>query len=433
MSRVGHPLNSANRWNRRIARIRTGVLLENQSMNRQIVLLTAAAAASLAAATSHAAAKFEAQTIDGKIAIGYGLAIADMDGDGKKDILLADAREFVWYRNPGWEKRVFASGLGVRDNVCLAAKDVNGDGEAEVAVGANWNPSETSDHKQSGSVHCLIRPANREGLWIPIPLPHEPTVHRMRWVHCGEGRWALVVLPLHGRGNKNGGGTNGVKISAYLPPNNLSVAADWKLVTIDDSLHVTHNFDQHREGDRDVLLIGGKEAVLQAVPADSGNVWKTERLTIRDGADSPAPLTPFPGTGEIRFLNCRRGVFDIAAVEPFHGNALAVYSWVAAEKNWQRRILTNALNQGHALGTADFLGTGRDQIVVGWREPNAERKVGIKLFSDDGNGAWSSAWIDENRMACEDLKIADLDGDGKSDIIAAGRATKNVVIYWNRR
>lgn len=34
-------------------------------------------------------------------------------------------------------------------------------------------------------------------------------------------------------------------------------------------------------------------------------------------------------------------------------------------------------------------------------------------------------------MACEDLKIADLNGDGKLDIIASGRATKNLVIYWN--
>ena len=35
-------------------------------------------------------------------------------------------------------------------------------------------------------------------------------------------------------------------------------------------------------------------------------------------------------------------------------------------------------------------------------------------------------------MACEDIRIADLDGDGKLDIIAAGRATRNLKIYWNR-
>jgi hypothetical protein len=35
-------------------------------------------------------------------------------------------------------------------------------------------------------------------------------------------------------------------------------------------------------------------------------------------------------------------------------------------------------------------------------------------------------------MACEDLKTADLNNDGKPDIIAAGRASKNLVIYWNQ-
>jgi hypothetical protein len=39
--------------------------------------------------------------------------------------------------------------------------------------------------------------------------------------------------------------------------------------------------------------------------------------------------------------------------------------------------------------------------------------------------------VDDNEMACEDLRVADLDGDGKPDIIAAGRATKNVKIYFN--
>jgi hypothetical protein len=35
-------------------------------------------------------------------------------------------------------------------------------------------------------------------------------------------------------------------------------------------------------------------------------------------------------------------------------------------------------------------------------------------------------------MACENLKVADLNDDGKPDIIAAGRATNNLKIYWNK-
>ena len=42
---------------------------------------------------------FERQVIDDKISIGYGLAIGDVDGDKKPDILLADKSQAAWYRN----------------------------------------------------------------------------------------------------------------------------------------------------------------------------------------------------------------------------------------------------------------------------------------------------------------------------------------------
>jgi hypothetical protein len=35
-------------------------------------------------------------------------------------------------------------------------------------------------------------------------------------------------------------------------------------------------------------------------------------------------------------------------------------------------------------------------------------------------------------MAAEDLRVADIDGDSRLDIVAAGRATKNLKVYWNR-
>jgi hypothetical protein len=364
---------------------------------------------------------FTGQEIDGNVSVGYGLAIGDMDGDGKSDILLADAKEFVWYRNPTWERQVFAKLPGTRDNVCLATEDIDGDGKVEIAVGANWNPGETKDEAKSGSVHYLRRPKAAGDLWQPVELPHEPTVHRMRWVKFAERGWSLVVLPLHGRENRDGAGALGVKIQAYFPGKDASVAADWKLETLSDSLHVTHNLDRQPAADGP-LIIGSKEGAYRWDHLGAG-----QKLTLKDVTDSPQPVTPFPGIGEIRWL----GSQDIAAIEPFHGNVLAVYTASADKLNYTRRILDSTLAQGHALGCGDLLGTGQPQIVAGWREPNAAKQFGVKIYWQDA-ATWKSAWVDENHMACEDLKVADLNGDGRLDIIAAGRSTKNLKIYWNK-
>lgn len=80
--------------------------------------------------------QFREETIDNNITIGYGLAIGDVDGDRKPDILLADKKQFVWYRNGDWKRFVMIENLTAFDNVCIAAKDIDGDGMVEVAVGA---------------------------------------------------------------------------------------------------------------------------------------------------------------------------------------------------------------------------------------------------------------------------------------------------------
>jgi hypothetical protein len=41
--------------------------------------------------------------------------------------------------------------------------------------------------------------------------------------------------------------------------------------------------------------------------------------------------------------------------------------------------------------------------------------------------------IDDQHMSAEDVAAADLKGDGNIDIVAVGRATHNVTIYWNER
>lgn len=360
---------------------------------------------------------FEAHILDDEVGIGYGVAIGDVDGDGLDDILLADKKQFVWYRNGDWQRFVMVDSLTARDNVAIAARDINGDGQVEVAVGAMWNPGETSDEDQSGSVHYLIRPADPTKMWEPVQLPHEPTVHRMQWVQTMND-YALVVAPLHGRGNTGGEGA-GVRIHAYNIPANPRDA--WPITLVDDQMHMTHNFEVAESSTETHLYIAGKEGIRMASYRDG--TWPMAQAEAIDGLHYSA--------GEVRIGTLSETPF-ITAIEPMHGTHLAVY--IEDERPHRRVILDSTFAQGHALATGDLLGMGRDQIVAGWRNPNDAGKVGIKLYVplDRQGHAWESHLIDNNTMACEDLKLADLNGDGKLDIIAAGRATNNLIIYWNR-
>src|SRR6185436_13738020 len=147
--------------------------MNTKTLSSMLILL---GSVTLLRAGDPTAPSFRAVEIDAKIEIGYGLAVADVDGDKKPDILLADKKQIVWYRNPNWERFVMAENLTKLDNVCIAAADIDGDGKAEVAVGAEWNPNDTIN---SGAVFYLIAPKDRTQKWDPVELPHEPTVHRM--------------------------------------------------------------------------------------------------------------------------------------------------------------------------------------------------------------------------------------------------------------
>ena len=390
------------------------------------LLFLAAAAAVIAAPPEP---KFTAQDIDKTVKIGYGTAVADVDGDKLPDILLADARQIRWYKNPGkrgadWPRHIIAEELTKNDNVCIAAQDIDGDGKCEIAIGAEWNPGDT---EKSGAVFYLIAPEDRTQKWEPVKFPSvEPTTHRMKWVCPAEEDWKLMVLPLHGRGNKNGEGEP-VKVLLYTMPDDPK--AVWTSETMPINLHATHNFataptNYHRD-----ILFGGREG---AVLLDfRGEKWKSTTITSNDGTPNSCR-----GVGEIRLGKHGEDRSFFATIEPMHGNELAVYQLIekSEKPNFIRRVLTDKLNQGHALACGDLLGIGSDQITVGWRGAKPGDSVGLAVWTalDDKGEQWRETIVDKE-TACEDLALADLDGDGKLDIIAAGRASHNLRILWNER
>lgn len=383
----------------------------------------------LAAAVAQAQTpNFKEQLIDAEVGIGYGLAAADVNGDGQKDILLADSKVIVWYENPTWKKHVIAEQLTEKDHVCIAARDIDGDGKCEIAVGAEWNPGDTTG---SGAVFYLIPPADRTQKWEPVKLTNEPTTHRMKWVRNRAGRYDLVVVPLHGRGNDKNGEGDGVRVLAYHMPKDPR--KEWNTTVVQGTMHKTHNLEiiPAPNGEEESLLLAGREGVVRLDQTDDG--WK-EHWISKHPKDSPE----LQGAGEVRYGAFSGGQPYVVTIEPMHGDKLVIYTpKPEGPKNgeWLRHVITSELVDGHAIATHDLLGLNNRQIVVGWRAQQKIGKVAVKLFwttKEDGNG-WQEAFIDDGGMACEDAVCADLDGDRDLEIIAAGRRSKNLKIYWNQR
>jgi hypothetical protein len=375
------------------------------------------------------------QEIETGLGVGYAVLLVDLNGDGKKDIVVADTTRVVWYENPTWKRRTIIEGQTKPDNVCLAAYDIDGDGQIDLALGAGWKGA---NPKADGTIQWLKRGKSVDEPWMVYAIGSEPTVHRMRFADIdGSGKPHLLVAPLMGRTStaKNNWLDGPVRLLAYKIPKDP--ARDrWLLETLDESLHVMHNLwpCESESGTGLDILTASYEGVNRLHREMSGK-WNRHLL----GAGDQSNVKGSRGASEVKQGKLRNGRVFIAAIEPWHGNQVVVYT-PASDSNslWNRHVLDDQLRWGHAVWCADLDGDGNDEVIIGVRDdvstkPGQRRGVRIYKALDDTGTKWSRHILDDGGIAVEDLVAADLTNTGRIDIVAVGRQTHNVRIYWNER
>ena len=91
-------------------------------------------------------------TVTDSLKMGYQLVAADLNRDGRPDLIVVDERgtELAWYENPTWERHVIIK--DVPRTINLDVYDYDGDGIPEIAMGHNF---ETVPEKSIGNVLIL--------------------------------------------------------------------------------------------------------------------------------------------------------------------------------------------------------------------------------------------------------------------------------------
>ena len=97
-------------------------------------------------------------------------------------------------------------------------------------------------------------------------------------------------------------------------------------------------------------------------------------------------------------------------------------------KTWQRNVIDDSLLEGHTILTADLDGDGRDEIVAGYRGKGHS----VNIYRNTGN-AWKRETPDNGGIAAASCAAGDLNGDKRIDIVCIGAAATNLKWYENTK
>ena len=348
----------------------------------------------------------------------------DANGDGKLDLIAMGETKVYALTAPDWKQSVLADTKEPKMLYCVAF-DADHDGDMDLAVGRYQQP------------WINYRQAREAGKTASEPKGLDFSVAWIENIASVNKGWPLHTIDreingIHGMwtGDVNRDGTLDLISDSILGPS-FPKSLVWfeapkrgqkngfkrHIITkgeADGRPHYVDFADLNADGRSDVLVgdSGGGTFTWWENPIESSAAWTKHQIAKENGA------TNIKGVD----VNADGRLDVIGSC----GHGKGVF-WFEAP-NWTKHVIQADLADPHALAIGDFDGDSDVDVAAA-----SFTALVVRWYQNDGKGVFTPHDIDTgNKQQAYDLKSIDLDRDTRTDLILAGRESRNAVWYQNQ-